>query len=311
MPLHTLLHTIGNTPLLHAHRFAIEAHIPANLFVKCECFNPGGSIKDRAALSMIEAAEREGLLRPGGVIIEPTSGNTGIGLALVARQKGYRLLLTMPESMSLERRKLLASFGAELVLTSAKAGMQGAVDRAMLLAAEYPNSYIPNQFKNPANAAAHYFGTAEEIWRDTEGQVGLLVACVGSGGTITGCGARLKELKPDIHIVAVEPAESPLLSTGKSGEHGIEGIGANFIPALLDQSLIDEIITVSTADALATARRFSRSEGLGVGISSGAALAAALTLVVREEFSAQQIVVILPDGSNRYMSTPLFAGNAG
>lgn len=306
MKIHTLLDAIGNTPLLHARRFAAAAQIPADIFAKCECFNPGGSIKDRAALTMVETAEQQGLLAPGGVIIEPTSGNTGIGLALVARQKGYRLLLTMPESMSVERRKLLASLGAELILTPAKAGMQGAVDRAMLLAAEYPSSFIPNQFKNPANAAAHYYGTAEELWQETDGQIGALVACVGSGGTITGCGARLKELKPDIQVIAVEPEESPLLSQGKSGSHGIQGIGANFVPALLDQSVIDEIITVSTETAIATARQFSLSEGLGVGISSGAALAAALRLARRPALAAQQIVAILPDGNGRYMSTPLF-----
>ena len=306
MRIEHLLKAIGDTPLLPARRFCAVEKIPPTIYAKCECFNPGGSIKDRAALFMVEDAEQQGLLLPGGVIIEPTSGNTGIGLAVVAAQKGYKLILTMPESMSIERRKLLAALGAELVLTPAKEGMQGAVEKAMLLAAEYPASFIPNQFKNPANAEAHYCGTAEELWEEMDGAIDFLIACVGSGGTITGCGTRLKERKPDIRIIAVEPEESPLLSQGKAGPHGIQGIGANFIPALLDQSVIDEIVTVSTTEAIASAQAFSKSEGLGVGISSGAALAAAIKIARREENQDKNIVVILPDGSERYLSTALF-----
>lgn len=306
MKIDSLLDAIGNTPLLLARRFAAAGGVPPRIYAKCESFNPGGSIKDRAALAMVEAAEEQGVLRPGGVIIEPTSGNTGLGLALVAAQRGYRLILTMPESMSLERRKLLAALGAELVLTPSAQGMQGAVDRAMLLAAEFPASFIPNQFKNPANAAAHYYGTAEELWREMEGQIGLFVAGVGSGGTLTGCGARLKELDPAIRVIAVEPAESPLLSQGRAGAHGIQGIGANFIPALLEQSLIDQVVAVPTAEALAASRQFAACEGLGVGISSGAALAAAVRLAAEAEHAEQNIVVILPDGNERYLSTDLF-----
>jgi len=307
MKIHNLLGAIGNTPLLPAVRFCQQQHVPAQLFAKCECFNPGGSIKDRAALSMVEAAEQAGILQPGGVIIEPTSGNTGIGLALIARQKNYRLILTMPDTMSIERRKLLTSLGAELVLTPGKKGMQGAVDQAMLLSAQYPNSFIPNQFNNQANAAAHYYGTALELWEEMEEDIDLLVCTFGSGGTVSGCGKRLKELDPTIRIIAVEPEESPLLSRGVAGSHGIQGIGANFIPGLLDQSVIDRVVTVSTEEAIAASRAFSATEGLGVGISSGAALAAAQKVAEEEENQGKRIVVILPDGSERYMSTNLFA----
>lgn len=303
----TILDMIGRTPLLPAPRFTAALGGAGCLYAKCECFNPGGSIKDRAALAMIETAEEQGLLKPGGVIIEPTSGNTGIGLALIAAQRGYQLILTMPENMSLERRKLLAALGAELVLTRGADGMQGAVERSLLLAAQHPLSFIPNQFANPANAAAHYYGTAEEIWQQSKGEIDMLVAGIGTGGTITGCGLRLKELKPEIKIIGVEPAESPLLSQGRSGAHGIQGIGANFVPGLLQRDLLDEILTVSTENALRAARLFARSEGLSVGISSGAALQAALTLSLREENAGLNIVAILPDGGERYMSTALFA----
>jgi len=303
---HQLLRHIGRTPLLEARRFAEEQQSLAHLYAKCECFNPGGSVKDRPALYMLNDAEQRGMIAKGAVIVEPTSGNTGIGLAVVCAQRGYRLILTMPESMSLERRSLLQHLGAELVLTKASLGMQGAVDQAMLIAAGHKNSFIPNQFANPANAAAHYFGTAPEIWEELDGQVDVFVAGVGSGGTVTGAGGRLKELNPDIRIVAVEPAESPLLSAGRAGTHGIQGIGANFVPALLDRSVIDEIIPVCTAAALETARAFSRREGLSVGISAGAALSAALTLAAREQYAGRNIVALLPDGGERYMSTDLF-----
>lgn len=306
MKRNNLLEQIGNTPLMGAHRYTAQMNRELPLLVKCECFNPGGSIKDRAALYMITAAEQEGLIGEGGVIVEPTSGNTGIGLAVVAAQRGYRLILTMPDNMSIERRKLLIALGAELVLTPAKKGMQGAVDEAMLIAAQYASSFIPNQFKNPANAAAHYYGTAMEIWEETEGHIGALFAGIGSGGTITGCGKRLKELNPKIKIIGVEPAESPLLTSGQSGPHGIQGIGANFIPALLDQSVVDEVMTVRTEDAIAEARKFSASEGLGIGISSGAALSAALAYANRDNYDGQPLVAILPDGNARYMSTDLF-----
>lgn len=302
MFLNQLTQAIGNTPLLAATRFMPEARF----FVKCEGCNPGGSVKDRAALAMIEDGEARGLLHPGGIIIEPTSGNTGIGLALVAAQKGYRLILTMPESMSTERRKLLQAMGAELILTPAQDGMQGAVTRAQDLAAQYTNSFIPDQFSNPANAYAHYTGTAQEIWTDLAGQVDVLIAGVGSGGTITGCGRRLKELNPHIYIVAIEPADSPLLSQGKAGTHAIQGIGANFIPKLLDQSILDEIVPIRTVDAISTARRFSRQEGITVGISSGAALQGALFVAAKKEFAKKNIVIILPDGGERYLSTELF-----
>ncbi len=301
-----LLAHIGNTPLLKLDRFA-KAEAPlAQLYAKCECFNPGGSVKDRAALYMLDDAEERGLISSGAVIVEPTSGNTGIGLAVVCAQRGYRLILTMPESMSLERRKLLQHLGAELVLTESALGMQGAVDQALLIAAGYGNSFIPNQFANPANAAAHYYGTAPEIWEALDGRVDIFVAGIGSGGTITGVGTRLKELNPAVRIVAVEPAESPLLSTGRAGSHGIQGIGANFVPALLDAAVIDEIRQVATADAIKTARAFSKAEGLSVGISSGAALSAALALAMAEENQGQNIVALLPDGGERYMSTGLF-----
>ena len=302
MFLNQLTQAIGNTPLLAATRFMPEARF----FVKCEGCNPGGSVKDRAALAMIEDGEARGLLHPGGIIIEPTSGNTGIGLALVAAQKGYRLILTMPESMSTERRKLLQAMGAELILTPAQDGMQGAVARAQDLAAQYTNSFIPDQFSNPANAYAHYTGTAQEIWTDLAGQVDVLIAGVGSGGTITGCGRRLKELNPHVYIVAIEPADSPLLSQGKAGTHAIQGIGANFIPKLLDQSILDEIVPIRTVDAISTARRFSRQEGITVGISSGAALQGALFVDAKKEFAKKNIVIILPDGGERYLSTELF-----
>lgn len=306
MRINDLLQNIGNTPLLKADKYTAACGSNAQLLVKCECFNPGGSIKDRAALYMVRAAEEEGLLSPGGVIIEPTSGNTGVGLAVVAAQRGYRLILTMPESMSLERRKLLSSLGAELVLTPAKLGMQGAVDQAMLIAAEYQSSFIPNQFQNPANAAAHYYGTAMELWEESEGEINAFFAGIGSGGTITGCGRRLKELDEQIKIIGVEPAESPLLSTGVLGSHGIQGIGANFVPALLDRSIIDEVLTVTTATAITEAKRFAAAEGLGIGISSGAALAAALQYAQRDDYDGGNLVVILPDGNDRYMSTALF-----
>lgn len=293
---------IGSTPLLRLRRMAQGA--AADLVVKVESFNPGGSVKDRIGYNMILRAEEKGLLKPGSVIIEPTSGNTGIALAFVAAARGYRLILTMPDTMSVERRSLLTAYGAELVLTPGAAGMNGAVQKAEELAQSIPGSYVPQQFENPANPEIHRLTTAEEIWRDTDGKVDIVVGGVGTGGTITGVAQVIKVRKPGFRMVAVEPAGSPLLSGGIPGHHKIQGIGANFIPAVLDLSLVDEVIKVSNEDAFDTGRRLAREEGLLVGISSGAAVFAALDLAHRKENKDKLIVAILPDSGERYLSTP-------
>lgn len=297
---------IGGTPLVAFDRI-VQAHgAHARVLAKLECMNPAGSAKDRAALSMIEEAERTGRLTPGATIIEPTSGNTGIGLASVAVPRGYRVIMTMPETMSLERRRLIAAYGAEIVLTPGKLGMQGAVDKAEELKRDIPGSIIAGQFVNPANPAAHYKTTGPEIWQDTDGDVDVFVAGVGTGGTISGAGRYLKEHKPDVHIVAVEPADSPLLSQGKAGPHGIQGIGANFVPEALDRTVYDEVRTVETADATAMAREIARTEGILVGISSGAAVSAAFALAKQPAYAGKTIVVMLPDTGERYLSTGIF-----
>ncbi|MCK9316383.1 MAG: cysteine synthase A [Verrucomicrobia bacterium] len=298
-----ILETIGSTPLVRINGLNTGK---AELLAKMEHFNPGGSVKDRVAWAMIDAAEKAGVLKPGGLIIEPTSGNTGIGLALVAAVKGYRLILTMPETMSIERRKLLAAYGAKLVLTEGGAGMKGAIAKAEELLAENPGSIIPQQFANPANSAYHRNYTAREIWTATQGKIDAFVAGVGTGGTITGVGEFLKEQNSSIRVVAVEPDASPVLSGGKAAPHKIQGIGAGFIPDVLNTRIIDEVITVSSDDAGKVARLAAKTEGLLVGISSGAALHAALVLAHRKEFENKRIVVLLPDSGERYLSTWLF-----
>ena len=302
----SLTSLIGNTPLLEVRNIGRSEALKARVLVKIESFNPGGSVKDRIALSMIESAEEAGLLKPGAVIIEPTSGNTGIGLAWVSSVKGYRLMLTMPETMSIERRNLLKALGATLVLTPGSEGMAGAIRRANELKEEHPGSIILQQFENPANPATHVRTTAEEIWRDTEGQVDVFVAGVGTGGTITGVGRYLKEKNPAVQIVAVEPADSPLLSGGKAGPHGLQGIGANFVPKILDTSLFDEILTVTTEEAYAAGRALAGKEGLLCGITSGAAVHAAAVLAGRAENHGKTIVALLPDTGERYLSTGMF-----
>lgn len=299
---HALTDLIGNTPLLRLARLAPHADLSAKL----EYFNPLSSAKDRAALYMLDAAEEAGLLQKDTVIIEPTSGNTGVGLAYIAGLRGYRLILTMPDTMSQERRSLLAALGAELVLSEGAKGMQGAVDKANELAAALPSAFIPGQFENPANAKAHYATTGPEIWRDTDGTVDVFVACVGTGGTITGVARYLKEQNPKVRIVAVEPAESPLLSEGWAGPHQIQGIGANFVPQVLDRSLLDEVIAVPGSEAAQTARELVAKEGVFAGISSGAAVAAALRLAARPDHAGKRIIVLLPDTGERYLSTGLF-----
>lgn len=301
---HTVEELIGNTPLFHLET---NPQTGARLLVKLEFLNPGGSTKDRAALSMVRNAEERGLLAPGGTIIEPTSGNTGIGLACVAASRGYRLILTMPDTMSAERRAMLAAYGAQLVLTPGAQGMQGAVDKAEALAKEIPGSLIAGQFENPANPDAHYRTTGPEIWADTQGQVDALVACVGTGGTITGTGRYLKEQNSALHVAAVEPDASPLLSGGQAGPHQIQGIGANFIPAALDRSLLDEVVRVTDEQAFQTGRELAKHLGLLVGISSGAAVWAARQLCAREEFRDKTVVAVLPDSGDRYFSSPMFA----
>lgn len=301
----SMLDIIGRTPLMDAARFSAASGLSARLLVKLESFNPGGSAKDRIAKAMIEDAEAKGLLQPGSVIIEPTSGNTGIGLAAVAAAKGYKAIFTMPDTMSAERRKLIAAYGAEIVLTEGAKGMQGAVDKAEELARTL-NGFIPDQFANPANPAAHKASTGPEIYDDTDGAVDILVASVGTGGTLSGTGQYLKEQKPSVQVVAVEPADSPLLSKGYAGPHKLQGIGANFIPATLDQTIYDEIVTVTTDEAYQTAQTFTKTEGLLIGISSGAALFAATQLAKRQENEGKTIVVILPDNGDRYLSTPDF-----
>ena len=294
---------VGHTPLLQPVRYMEQLRLPATVLVKLESFNPAGSVKDRVALEMIEDAEKEGKLLPGGTIVEPTSGNTGIGLAAMGLARGYQVILTMPESMSLERRQLLAAYGAQLVLTPAKGGMAGAVEKAQEIAAAIPGSFLAGQFDNPANPRAHYRTTGPEIWHDTDGQVDIFVAGVGTGGTVTGVGRYLKEKDPHVRIVAVEPAASPLLSGGKAG---LQGIGANFVPENLDRSVVDEVIPVWEKDAYAAARLLAGTEGVLVGISSGAALHAAGQLARRPENAGKTIVALLPDTGNRYLSTPLF-----
>ena len=297
---------IGNTPLLELGNFNREHGALATIIAKLEYFNPGGSVKDRIGFSMIEDAEKQGLLNKESIIIEPTSGNTGIALAFIAAAKGYRLILTMPETMSIERRNLLKALGAELVLTPGPEGMSGAIRKAEALNAEYPNSFVPQQFKNPANPEIHRKTTAEEIWNDTDGNIDIFVSGVGTGGTITGVGEVLKQRNPSVKIVAVEPFDSQVIAGGKPGPHKIQGIGAGFIPDILNTGVIDEIIPVTNEDALRTGRRLAKTEGLIVGISSGAAVYAALQLALRDENKGKRIVVILPDTGERYLSTLLY-----
>ena len=301
-----ILETIGNTPLVRLSRLAETVGIDAEILAKLEFFNPLGSVKDRIGLAMIEALEREGRITDKTVLVEPTSGNTGIALAFVAAVKGYRLVLTMPESMSMERRRMLLFLGAELELTPAKRGMRGAIDRAEELVKELPDAIMPQQFDNPANPEIHRQTTAEEIWRDTGGRIDAFVTSVGTGGTLTGCGALLKARNPEIQIVAVEPEDSQILSGGRPGQHLIEGIGAGFIPSILDTGLIDEVIPIANETAFRLARQTAVFEGLPVGISGGAALAAAVELCERPEMSGRRVVVIIPSFAERYLSTPLF-----
>lgn len=297
---------VGKTPLLELTRLEKEHGLEATLLAKLEYFNPAGSVKDRIAKAMIEDAEASGALRPGAVIIEPTSGNTGIGLAAIAAAKGYRLIITMPETMSVERRRLMQAYGAELVLTEGAKGMKGAIARAEELAREIPGSFIPGQFRNPANPQIHRKTTGPEIWADTDGRVDVFVAGVGTGGTITGVGEYLKERNPAIRIAAVEPADSPVLSGGTPGPHKIQGIGAGFVPEVLNTAIYDEVIRVGSEDAFAAGREIARREGILVGISSGAALRAAVEIAKRPQSRGKTIVVLLPDTGDRYLSTPLF-----
>lgn len=303
----SLTELIGETPLLELANYAKKNALKATVVAKLEYFNPAGSVKDRIAKAMIDDAEAKGLLRQGSVIIEPTSGNTGIGLASVAAARGYRIILTMPETMSVERRNLLKAYGAELVLTDGAKGMKGAIEKAEEIAKETPGGFIPGQFTNPANPAAHMAATGSEIWRDTGGRVDIFVAGVGTGGTITGTGGYLRSKNPNIKVVAVEPFDSPVLSNGKPGSHGIQGIGAGFIPQVLDTTVYDEIVKVKNDDAFTVGRELSQTEGLLVGISSGAAVWAAAELAKRPENAGKTIVVILPDTGERYLSTPLFS----
>lgn len=303
----SVLELVGDTPMVELERLGRDAGAVARVVAKVELFNPAGSVKDRVALAMVERAEADGALRPGATIIEPTSGNTGVGLALVSALKGYRLILTMPETMSVERRRLVAAYGAQVVLTPGAEGMKGAIARAQALREEIPGSVILQQFENPANPARHYRTTAEEIWRDTEGGIDLFVAGVGTGGTVSGTGRRLKELNPAVRIAAVEPASSPVLSGGAPGAHKIQGIGAGFVPGNYDPSVVDLVVPVADDEAIATARLLASREGLLVGISSGAAAYAALQLAKREEYRGKTIVVLLPDTGERYLSTLLYA----
>lgn len=298
---------IGGTPLLHAKNYEEKRNISSNIYAKLEYFNPAGSVKDRVAVAMIEDAEKNGKLKKGSVIIEPTSGNTGIGLASIAAAKGYRIILTMPETMSVERRNLLKAYGAEVVLTEGAKGMTGAIAKAEELAEEIEGAFIPSQFENPANPAAHKATTGPEIWNDTDGKVDIFVAGIGTGGTISGIGEYLKEKNPNVKVIAVEPATSPILSKGVAGPHKIQGIGAGFVPTTLNTKIYDEIITIENEDAFEAGREFGRAEGILVGISSGAALHAAEILAERPENKDKNIVVLLPDTGDRYLSTALFA----
>ena len=300
------LDLIGNTPLVEVANLEKAYNLKAKVLVKLEYRNPAGSVKDRIAQAMIEDAEKKGILKEGSVIIEPTSGNTGIGLAAIAAAKGYRAILTMPETMSVERRNILKAYGAEIVLTEGSKGMKGAIAKAEELAKEIEGSFIPGQFDNPANPKVHYETTGPEIWRDTDGKVDAFVAGVGTGGTVTGTGKYLKEQNPDVKVVAVEPASSPVLSQGKAGAHKIQGIGAGFVPKVLDTAVYDEIITVENDDAFAASKELTKKEGILTGISSGAALYAALQLAQRPELEGKTIVALLPDSGDRYYSTPLF-----
>ncbi|MCL2408756.1 MAG: cysteine synthase A [Oscillospiraceae bacterium] len=302
----SLTDLIGKTPLLRLEKFAKAGGLEAELIAKLEYFNPAGSVKDRIALAMIEDAEQRGILKPGVIIVEPTSGNTGVGLASVAAARGYRVILTMPETMSYERRKLLAAYGAELNLTDGAKGMKGAIDKAVEIAENTPGAFMPDQFANPANPAMHAKTTGPEIWEDTDGKVDILVSGVGTGGTITGTGTFLKSKNPEIQVIAVEPVDSPVLSEGRAGAHKIQGIGAGFVPQVLDTGLYDEIITVENEDAFETTRQIARTEGLLVGMSSGAAIWAAAQAAARPENKGKMIVVILPDTGERYLSLPLF-----
>lgn len=298
---------IGRTPLLELSNLAKKLELNATLLAKVEALNPGGSAKDRVAKRMVEDAEKAGILKAGATIIEPTSGNTGIGLAVMAAARGYRAIIVMPDSMSMERRLLMTAFGAELVLTEGAKGMTGAIEKAEELAKEIPNSFIPGQFDNPSNPAAHYETTGPEIWEDTEGKVDIFVAGIGTGGTITGTGRYLKEQNPDVKIIGVEPASSPLLTKGEAGPHGLQGIGANFVPSILDTEIYDEVITVTEEEAYEAGRSIARTEGLLAGISAGAALHAAVEVAKRPENAGKTIVVLLPDTGDRYLSTPMFS----
>ena len=306
----SLTELIGKTPMLAMNRYMKKHGLQASLIAKLEYFNPAGSVKDRIALAMVDAAENKGLLKAGSVIIEPTSGNTGIGLASVASARGYRIILTMPETMSIERRNLLKAYGAELVLTEGAKGMKGAIAKAEELAADIPGAYIPGQFVNPANPAVHHATTGPEIWADTDGKIDVFVCGVGTGGTITGAGSFLKSKNPELKIIAVEPSASPVLSEGRAGPHKIQGIGAGFVPDVLDVTVFDEIIKVENEDAFATGRDVAHTEGLLVGISSGAAIWAAAQVANRPENAGKVVVVVLPDSGERYLSTPLFSDPA-